>query len=87
MISSALVAVLIAATPTHQTEPAKPAAQVNSACNLQFDRKFVHFVEKAPSEKDAPGLRLIAQTSTPTPLVTEGDSSCVRELTRLDLGR
>jgi hypothetical protein len=89
MLSSALMAVLIATSPTHQTEPVREVAQVKSTCNAQsLDPKFVHFVEKAPSEKDAPGMRLIAQTSKETPLVTAGDpSSCVMEVMRLDLGR
>jgi len=87
MLSSALMAVLITASPTHQTESAGPVAQVNSVCGPQFDRKFVHFVEKAPSEKGFPGLRPIAQTLKATPLVTDGASSCVTYLTRVDLAR
>jgi hypothetical protein len=78
---------LITASPARQIEPIRQDAQVNFACSAQFDRKFVHFVEKAPSESGAPGLRLIVQTSKDTPLVADGASSCVTYLTRLDLGR
>jgi hypothetical protein len=87
MLSSALMAVLITATPAHRNGPARPVAQSTSTCSALFDRKFVYFVEKTPSEKDAPGLRLVAQTSTTPPLVTAGPSSCVTYLTRLDLAR
>ncbi len=87
MLSSALMAVLIAATPARHTEPAPQVDKLNSVCGPQFDRKFVHFVETSPSEKALPGLRLVAQTSTATPLVASEGSNCVRRLTRLDLGR
>jgi hypothetical protein len=71
MLSSALMAVLITASPARQIEPLRQGAQVNFAC----------------SESGMPGLRLIAQTSKDTPLVADGGSSCVTYLTRLDLGR
>jgi hypothetical protein len=88
MLSSALMAVLITATPAHRNGPARPVAQSTSTCSARWlDPKFVHFVEKAPSEKDAPGLRLVTQTSTTPPLITAGPSSCVTYLTRLDLAR
>jgi len=83
------MALLIATSPTHGAEPSRQVAQIKSGCNARWlDPKFVHFVEKAPSEKAFPGLRPIAQTSNATPLVTSGDpSSCAMEVTRLDLGR
>jgi hypothetical protein len=89
MLSSALMAVLITATPAHRAEPAHLVAQIKSACNAQgLDRKFVRYVEKTPSEKDAPGFRLIGQTSPGKSFMTADDaSSCVTELTRLDLAR
>jgi hypothetical protein len=87
MLSSALMAVLITASPAHRPESAGPVAQVNSVCSAQFDRKFVHFVEKTPSEKHGPGLRLVAGGSKAMPLVTADGSNCVRELTRGDLVR
>ncbi len=87
MFSSALMAVLIATAPAQPAKPTRSVAQLPYACSARFDQNFVHFVEKAPSEKDAPGLRLVAQTSTATPLVTDGPSSCMTYLTRLDLRR
>ncbi len=88
MLSSALMAVLIASSPAHPAEPARPVAQIKSACDAQaLDPKFVHYMEKTPGEKDAPDLRLIAEHSKATSLVTPGPSNCVMELTRLDLVR
>jgi hypothetical protein len=84
MLSSALMAVLIATAPAQPTNAPPHVAETPSACSAQFDRDFVHFVEKAPSEKNAPGLRLVAQTTTATSLVTDGSSSC---MTRLDSAR
>jgi len=87
MLSSALMAVLITATPSHPSKPAPAAPQMNSVCSAQFDPNFVHFVEKTPGEKPGPGLRLVADASKATPLVTAGAASCVTELTRGELVR
>jgi hypothetical protein len=87
MLSSALMAVLIIASPAHQSEQPRKVAQVKSACDAQFDRKCVHFVKKTPGEKDTPGVYLITDASKAMPLVTADGSDCVRELTRLDLVR
>jgi hypothetical protein len=81
------MSVLITATPAHQTEPARRVAQVDSVCSAQFDRKFVHVIEKAPGEKAGPGLRWVAQTSKAAPPVTDGASSCLTYLTGVDLVR
>jgi len=88
MLSSALMAVLIASSPAHAAEPALQVAQIRAACNAQeLDRKFVYYMEKAPSEKDAPGMRLIADTPTiTTPFEMDG-SRCMTYLTRVDLAR
>jgi len=87
MLSSALMAVLIASSPAHPAEPARPVAPLTSACSAQLDRKFAYFVDKTPSEKGYPGFRLVAQTSKATPLAVDGASNCVSYLTRLDLVR
>jgi len=88
MLSSALIAVLFSATPAQPTKKAHPIARLDTGCNAQWlDPKFVHYLEKAPSEKAAPGVRLISDELKATPLVTSGASSCVTYLTRLDLVR
>ena len=90
MLSSALMAVLITSTPAQPSQPlpARQTAPVDQVCSAQWvDRKFVHYVEKTPGEKGAPGLRLIADELAPAPLVTDKGSSCVIQVTRFDLVR
>ncbi len=87
MLSSSLMAVLIASSPAHPTEPAPAVAPFTSACSAQLDRNFVYFVDKTPSEKGYSGFRLIAQTSKATPLAVDGAPNCVTYLTRLDVVR
>jgi hypothetical protein len=89
MLSSALMAVLIATAPSHastSTHAGAETAPLKPACGPDFDHKFVHFVERAPSEKGAPGFRLIAEPSK-LQLAPADPSNCVTLLTRLDLGR
>ncbi len=86
MLSTALIAILFTAAPA--TQKPHQQARVDGACNAQgLDRKFVHYVERAPSEKDAPGVRLVADQMKATSFVTDSASRCVTYLTRLDLER
>jgi hypothetical protein len=88
------MAVLITAAPAPPTQlqPARQTANQTAPADpvcrrVQFDQKFVHFVEKTPSEKNAPGFRLIAQDLASPPVVTEKASGCVIEVTGPDLVR
>jgi len=88
MLSPALTAVLLTATPAQPTEKTHTLAQIESGCNAQsVDPKFVHFVEKTPSERAFPGLRLVSHSTTVQPFVSADASSCVTYLTRLNLRR
>jgi hypothetical protein len=88
MLSTALIAVVFTAPPAQAAQKPHQQARVDAACNAQgLDRKFVHYVERTPGEKDAPGVRLVADQMKATSFVTDGASRCVTYLTQLDLGR